>query len=233
MPEVENALRLLGNTRAPKAIDQALKAAGRSVANDCGAEVAAKLPQLAGALRKKIYWFSRKGSGTGYVRFWGTGKRGTGFIRPRHLGLDRPQLGVFMNRKPRFGAPFITIPHRTTYPLGFVTMPQTGTKRSNTTGAPRGGRNMKPWDGSEATRKRAVLFQRRSHSRYPIDQVPGRRLSELVDIVPMIESAQLLLVLRFQIEMEKHLAEGLDSMRRWADVIPPQTSGAAGNAGPF
>jgi hypothetical protein len=210
LEETTEALRRLGTTLGTNAINEALDQAGRSVAREFADEVARMVPALAKPLRSRIYWWGR--NGVGYLRFHGTGKRGKGFIRPRHLGLDRPKIGMFMNRKPRFGAPFTTFPALREYRLGFIMVPGKGTKTSGK-GTPRGGRTMRPWDGNKADRARAVLFRRIGPSRYPIDSVPGLRLAEVVDIVPLVETAELLLPLRFQLELEQRVGSVLEQMK--------------------
>lgn len=216
MPEFEAAMQKLGGGLAQQIAQQTINRIGPSVARQVAQEVASLLPVDPKLIRQRIYWIQASAHGHGLLRFRGTGKGGSGFVRPRHLGLALQTVGRFTNGVVKLGRPTTSVPEERNYPHGFVMVPGRGAKQSarwkNTSNLT--GRNLKPWKGGAAGRTKATLFRRTTGDKYPIAQVPGLRLSEAVPLAPIIESARMLIVLRTQIELTRRLAVELNRHAR-------------------
>lgn len=216
LAEFAALLQRLGDRKAEAILLQARRRIGKSVRRQVVEELRSRLPSIPfKELNRLVTWNDQ----TGVLRFKGTGRKGSGFVRPRHLGLALPRAGTFQNAQPRFGKPTTSVPTQRTYHTGFVMVPGKGTKRSggnwrkgDTAG--KMGRNMRPWDGSSRGATRATLFRRTSGSKYPITQVPGMRLAELTQPMgQIVEQARVAFVTRLQAELERRLAVELKKRR--------------------
>jgi hypothetical protein len=209
-------VKSLGRDMAERLMQQTTNRVGRSVARRYGESVAASLGIPAQVFRKRIVFIPMVSGEPARLRFMGTGKRGRGFVRPRHLGLELPRAGTFANGRPRFGQPVTNIPTRRSYAQAFVVTPGRGTKSSGNgkKREDRLGRMFKPWRGGTTGLSKATMFRRKGIEKYPIEQVPGYRLAELLNLELLatrardefVSEVSAELLRRAQVELAKRVA---------------------------